>query len=531
MKRKRKLIAGLLSASMLFGGMASGVSSAEETEKNTVIVALGEEPSGGFNPAANWGSGEHCHEPLIQSTLVATDLEMHIVNDLATEYSCSEDGLTWTFKIRDDVKFTDGERLTSSDVAFSYNTVKNAPTSEMDLSMMDEAVALDDTTVEIHLNKPFNAFLYSAAVIGIMPEHCYDENYGDNPVGSGRYIMARWDKGQQVILEANPDYYGEAPEIERVIVVFMDEDAALAAAKAGEVDMIYTSATYSDQAIDCYSLLSVKTVDSRGVSMPTGKAGETKAEGDVVYEAGNDVTADLAIRQAINYATDRDDIIHNVLNGYGTVAYTASDGMPWASPDMKVDTDVEKAKQILADGGWADQDGDGIVEKDGLKAEIELYYMSNDSVRQAMAYEFSNQMREIGINIVCVGESWDVVSTHQYSDMVLFGWGSNSPSETYNLLYSTGWGNFGCYYSDTIDAYLDEALAAPDLEDSYELWQKAQWDGTEGVAPQGAATWVWFANVDHLYFVRDGLKVAEQKLHPHGHGWSVLNNVDQWFWE
>ena len=89
MKRKRKLIAGLLSASMLFGGMASGVSSAEETEKNTVIVALGEEPSGGFNPAANWGSGEHCHEPLIQSTLVATDLEMHIVNDLATEYSLS----------------------------------------------------------------------------------------------------------------------------------------------------------------------------------------------------------------------------------------------------------------------------------------------------------------------------------------------------------------------------------------------------------------------------------------------------------
>ena len=117
-------------------------------------------------------------------------------------------------KIRDDVKFTDGEPLTAEDVAFSYNTIKDSPNSEMDLTMVEEAVAVDDTTVEIHLTKPYNAFLYSAAVIGIMPEHCYDENYGENPVGSGRYLMTQWDKGQQIIFEANPDYYGEAPENE-----------------------------------------------------------------------------------------------------------------------------------------------------------------------------------------------------------------------------------------------------------------------------------------------------------------------------
>ena len=73
---------------------------------------------------------------------------------------------------------------------------------------------------------------------------------------------------------------------------------------------------------------------------------------------------------------------------------------------------------------------------------------------------------------------------------------------------------------------LDAALAADDMEESYRLWQQAQ----EDVGPDAEALWVWFANVDHLYFARDGLVVAEQKLHPHGHGWSLVNNVDQWTW-
>ena len=77
------------------------------------------------------------------------------------------------------------------------------------------------------------------------------------------------------------------------------------------------------------------------------------------------------------------------------------------------------------------------------------------------------------------------------------------------------------------DELLDAALAATDMNESYSLWQQAQ----EDVGPDAEALWVWFANVDHLYFARDGLAVAEQKLHPHGHGWSLVNNVDQWTWE
>ena len=129
-------------------------------------------------------AGEHVHEPLIQSTLVRTTKDLGIENDLATEYSCSDDGLTWTVKIRDDVKFTDGEQLTASDVAFTFNTCRDE-SSVNDFTMLKEAVAVDDTTVEFHMNEPYSIWPYTMAIVGIVPEHAYDENYGQNPSACG----------------------------------------------------------------------------------------------------------------------------------------------------------------------------------------------------------------------------------------------------------------------------------------------------------------------------------------------------------
>ena len=492
-----------------------GVSAGTDTSKQVIVsMTPGSEPAAGFDPLVSWGCGEHVHEPLIQSTLIATTTELGFQNDLATSYEASADGLTWTFAIRDDVKFTDGQPLTARDVAFTLNGIRNAEASECDLSMMKEAVATDDTTVEISLDKPFNALLYTLAVIGIVPEHAYDDSYGDHPIGSGRYMLEQWDKGQQVILKANPDYYGDAPKMERVVVVFMEEDASLAAAQSGQVDVAYTAATFADNQPMGYDLLNCKSVDSRGISLPSVPAGGTKKDEGGEYAAGNDVTCDLAVRQAINYGVDRERMIDNVLNGYGTVAYSVGDGMPWSSTDMKCTTDVEKAKKLLDDGGWA-AGADGIREKDGTRATLDLYYSAGDSVRQAIAAEFANQMKELGIEVNIKGASWDDLYPHQFTDPVVWGWGTNAPTETYNLFYSAGTGNYACYENATVDGYLDEALSTPRVEDSFEFWKKAQWDGTTGFAPQGDAPWVWFANVDHLYFAKENLKVAKQKPHPH----------------
>ena len=525
------LVAGAAALAAGNGLVAPRSAQAEGDAPSQVILTMttGSEPAAGFDPLVSWGCGEHVHEPLIQSTLITTDLNLEFQNDLATSYECSEDGLTWTFTIRDDVKFTDGEPLTARDVAFTVNGIINSAAAEADLSMVDEAVVIDDTTVELHLNKPFNALLYTLAVMGIVPEHAYGPDYGANPIGSGRYMLEQWDMGQQVILKANPDYYGEPVKMQRVVVVFMEEDASIAAAQAGQVDVAYTSATYYDVVPTGYELLACTSVDSRGVSLPCVPAGTTKSNDGVDYAQGNDVTCDVAVRRALNYATDRNRLISNVLNGYGTPAFSVGDGLPWSSEDMMCETDAELARQILEDAGWVDS-GDGIRAKDGVRCAFDLYYTAGDSARQGIAMEWANQMREIGIEVNPKGGSWDELYLHQYECPVEWGWGSNAPIEMYELNYSSGWGNFSSYENATVDAYLDEALAQTHIEDSYDLWKKAQWDGEQGVAPQGAATWVWFTNIDHLYYVREGLQVAEQKPHPHGHGWSLANNVDQWSW-
>ncbi|WP_298625822.1 ABC transporter substrate-binding protein [uncultured Senegalimassilia sp.] len=533
-------VAGVSAAAVGFGGVLSAcaggsnagsgsAASGEHASQVTVSMPVSSEPDAGFDPFVSWGCGEHVHEPLIQSTLLTTKADMGFENDLATAYSCSDDGLTWTFTIRTDAKFTNGKPVTAHDVAYTINGVANNEASECDLTMVDKAVAVDDETCEVHLNKPFNALLYTLAVIGIVPDGGHDADYGSNPVGSGRYMLEQWDRGQQVILKANPDYYGEAPKIERVVVVFMEEDASLAAARSGQVDVAFTTATFADQQPKGYDLLNCASVDSRGISLPTIAPGATKKQTGEEYPAGNAVTQDLALRRAINYGVKRQTLIDNVLNGYGQIAYSVGDNMPWSSDAMKCEEDLARAKALLDEAGWV-AGADGVRAKDGVTAAFDLYYAASDSVRQAIAMEFTNQMSELGIKVTPKGASWDDITKHQFSDPVVWGWGSNSPIEVYNLNYSAANGNYACYKNAAVDAHLDAALANPVIADSYDEWKLAMWDGENGPAPQGDATWVWFANIDHLYFVAEGLKVAEQKPHPHGHGWSIVNNVDKWSW-
>ncbi len=490
--------------------------------KDSVIVAMGptSEPSSGFDPAYGWGAGEHVHEPLIQSTLTVTTRDLRLANDLATDVSVSADGLVWTVKIRDDVSFTDGEKLTASDVAFTYNTVK-AESSVNDFTMLDRAEAKDDTTVEFYMTRPFSIWPYTMAIVGIVPEHAYGPDYGQNPIGSGRYILKQWDKGQQVILEANPGYYGEAPIMKRVTIVFMEEAAALAAAQAGQVDLTYTAASYSDQQIAGYKLLNYETVDNRGFNLPaTPKSGEK----------GNDVTCDPAVRKAINIGINRDQMITNVLNGYGTPAYSVCDKMPWFSEETIVEYDFDGAAALLEQAGWA-LGADGIREKNGLRAEISIIYPASDSVRQALAADTANQLKALGIAATIEGVGWDVAYDRAQSEMMAWGWGAHTPMELYNIYHTmpeTGLADYSPYANAAVDDYMDRALASTDLQESYGLWQKAQSDGGTGIVED--VPWVWLVNIDHLYFARENLQVAEQKLHPHGHGWSIVNNVDRWSW-
>ena len=430
-----------------------------------------------------------------------------------TAMEVSGDGLTWTVDIREGVKFTDGEPLTAQDVAFTYNTVKNT-SSVNDFTMLDRAEAVNDYTVVFHMARPFSIWPYTMAVVGILPEHAYDPaNYGSNPIGSGRYMLKRWDRGQQAILESNPGYYGPQPRIEQVSILFMEEDAAFLAVQAGQADLAYTSAPYAGQAVDGFSLLSVRTVDNRGVNLPVTMSSPTM---------------ELPVRQAINMGIDRQRMIDHVLNGHGTPAYSVCDGMPWYSPVNEVEYDPEGAKALLDEWGWpAGPDGIRVRGASGMKLNLTIYYIVGDSVRQGLAAELANQLRELGIQADLKGVGWDTAYDDALFNPLVWGWGAHTPMELYNIYHTDpelGTARYSPYSCEMTDSLLDAALACTDLEESYSLWRQAQ----EEIA--GDVPWVWLVNVDHLYWVRDGLRVAEQKIHPHGHGWSIVNNVDRWEW-
>lgn len=529
-------VAALVVSLLLGCGGESAERSGGSRDGDSVVIALdpGSEPEAGFDPAYGWGAGEHVHEPLIQSTLTVTNTGLTIGYDLATGYSVSEDGLTWQVTIRRDAKFTDGEPLTAEDVAFTYNTVKET-SSVNDFTMLDHAEATDDETVIFHMTRPFSIWPYTMAEVGILPEHAYDSaTYGTEPVGSGRYILKQWDKGQQVILEANPDYYGEAPKMKQVTILFMEEDAAFLAAQSGQVDLAYTSATYSEEEMEGYTLAAYESVDNRGLNLPAIPE-TTDSEGRAV---GNDFTSDVLVRRAINIGVDRQEMIDHVLNGYGSPAYSVCDQLPWYNEASEVTYDSEGAAALLDEAGWVLGE-DGVREKDGVQAKMNLLYSNGDSVRQALAADFADQMEELGIICTIEGVGWDTAYDRALSEPLLWGWGAHTPMELYNI-YHTIEGNtvdgkdmaqYSPYANETVDTYMDQALAESDLEEAYTLWQQAQWDGTTGVTQEGDIPWVWLVNIDHLYWVRDGLTVAEQKIHPHGHGWSIVNNVDQWKWE
>ena len=493
-----------------------------EVGASQVVVVLPPtaEPEAGFDPILGWGAGEHVHEPLIQSTLTVTTTELEIGYDLATDLTVSPDGLVWTATLRTDVYFTDGEPLIAADVAFTYNLAREASTAN-DLTMLEQAVAVGEHTVEFHLKQPYAIWPYTLSTVGIVPEHAYGPDYGRAPIGSGRYQLTQWDRGQQVILTANPEYYGDPVQMERVVVLFLAEDAALAAVRSGQADLVYTAATYSEQNFSGYHLLAVPTVDNRGINLPA-----QTLDG----EKGNAFTADPLVRQAINVGLDREKMIENVLNGYGSPAYSVCDGMPWASPESPVAYDPERAATLLDAAGWV-LGAEGVREKRGEPAQLNLLYPVGDSVRQALAAETASQLMDLGIQAAMEGVGWDTAYDRAQREPLVWGWGAHTPMELYHI-YHTASGSDNAAYSPysnpQVDAYMDQALSAATLEESYAYWQAAQWDGETGILED--VPWVWLVNVDHLYWVRDGLHVAEQKLHPHGHGWSIVNQVDQWTW-
>jgi peptide/nickel transport system substrate-binding protein len=509
------------------------VSTSAAQANEQLILAIGGEPEQGFDPLLGWGQYGN---PLFQSTLLSRGKDLLPQPELATKWSLSEDRLTWTLILRDDARFADDTPLTAKDVAYTFNAAAQAG-GRADLSALAGAQAVDEHTVTLRLHTPHITFVDQLLTLGIVPhaerDNGYNEHYGRQPLGSGPYQLIEWQEGEQLIVERNPYFYGPTPAFERLVFLFTGEDATLSAAHAGRIDIASVPPALAANVPAHMQRVTMESVDNRGILFPMQPAdGEHAASGAPI---GNDVTADLAIRQAINLAVDRDTLVEVALHGYGRPAFGPADGLPWSDEEERLEApNFDRAEAILEAAGWELRD-DGLRYKGGLPARFRLTYPASDTTRQLLSEVSAAMVRPLGIEMQPTARHWDAIQREAlHQDAILFGFGSHSPQEVYYLFHSqhagNGFYNSGFYANPEVDAHLDAAQAAANIEQANRYWRAAQWDGTTGYGLRGDSSWAWLVNHEHVYFTNTCLDVGELGVAPHGHGWPITANLLEWRW-
>ena len=535
MKRKtvRKIAAVIallcLGAVVLTGCGGSSSGSGSGTDGDGISIDVGETI---FDSSLDPVKGAFSYGyPVINNALTKVTPESTYAGDLALDWEVSSDALTYTFHLREGVTFHDGSDFTAEDVVFTYNTVKEnqGGNDSVDLSRMASVEATDDHTVVFTLTEPYSSFLDQTACLGIIPSDGYDSRTFDTmPIGTGPWKVIQYDTAQKMILGANEDYYGGAPSIEQVTILDMEEDAAIASARSGELDLAMVSPNYINEEIDGMHIENLETMDVRQISLPVTPQESYRTESGDTVTVGNDVTSDRAVREALSIGIDRQTIIDNALNGIGKPAEGFTDNLEWGNTASYEDNRKDEARALLEAAGW-EEGKDDIYEKDGLRCEFTVYAPSGDTARYQLAQAVAEEAEKIGIKIDVDQATWDELDTEAFTSGVVWGWGQYDPVVLRNLFYfgaftGTGTANTVRYSNAEADRLIEAALDANSREASVEAWKQVQ-----SVTANDYA-YLYIVNIEHSYFVSDDLDISvdTQIPHPHGHGAPVINNMNQW---
>ena len=333
-----------------------------------------------------------------------------------------------------------------------------------------------------------------------------------------------------MIVEANPYYAGQKNDFDKLVFVFLDEDSSFAAAQSKQLGIVRIAPSLAVTPTPGMKLWVRPSVENRGIVLPTTRAGKKDAHG---YPVGNDVTADVAIRKAINYAINRQLLADQILEGHAIPAYTGVQGLPWDNPQAAFkDGDIARAKQILDEAGWVET-ASGIRAKEGVPAKLTLWYASGDATRRDLAQAVRSMLKPVGIEVDLKSGSWETVERNMHANPTLFGWGSLDPMELYHHYSSKAAGveyyNPGYYKNPVVDQHLQQALDAPTWQQAVPFWQQVEWDGKTGAGVKGDAAWAWLLNVQHTYLADECIDLGKGAPEIHG-SWSLLNSLDGWKW-
>jgi len=519
------VVATLLLA-LLSGGLSS-VALAAQPVPAELKLAIGAEPTEGFDPLLGWSHGSYL---LLHSPLLKQNADLSWQNVLTQSVTPSKDGKGWLIRLKPDLKFSNGAPLTAEDVAFTYNSAAQGG-GKIDMGNFVSAKVLSPTEVAITLSAPQSTFVNVLGSLGIVSKRDYDAKaYARHPVGAGPYRLVSFLPGQQLVVEANPYYAGGNNDFKRLVFVFIDEESAYAAAQSSQLDVVRIAPSLAPTVPASLKLWVRPSVENRGIVFPIPPAGGKDAKG---YPIGNDVTSDVAVRRAINYAIDRKLLADQLLEGHAIPAYSAVEGLPWLNKASAFkDGDAAHANALLDEAGWK-MGSDGIRHKGNLRAAFTLWYTSGDSTRRDLAEAVRAMLGPIGLEVSLKSGSWEQVEREMHANPVLMGWGSLDPMELYHHYQSGSGGvefyNPGYYSNPVVDSHLKQALDAPNWQAAVPFWQQVEWDGKTGAGVQGDAAWAWLLNVQHTYLANRCIDLGKGAPEIHG-SWSLLNNLQDWRW-
>jgi peptide/nickel transport system substrate-binding protein len=337
----------------------------------------------------------------------------------------SADGKVITYKLRDDVKWSDGEPLTADDYVFTWQMVMSDKNAVMSRDPYDTAVekveAPDKSTLVVTLKEPYapwQAKVFTAMSpstgAGALPKHILEpvfqkEGTIDNAewnrkptVGIGPYLFKEWQSGSHLIFEANPNYWQGKPKLDQIYVRIVPDDAAqLAALKAGDSDV----GTFIDYSVmpdleKLGTLDLVKAASGYQESWFFNLSTDEKTKGHPALQ-------DVNVRKAIVMAVDREKIVKDLLGGRTKVSSTFWEDTPYADPSQKpLAYDLEGAKKLLDDAGWK-VGADGIREKDGVKLKLR-YVTTTRDIRKNTQVIVQQMLKDAGIDVELINHASDL---------------------------------------------------------------------------------------------------------------------------
>ena len=387
------------------------------------------------------------HKIVYQTLIQHDNRTLEFKPMLAESWEESPDHLTFTFKLRTDVTWHDGKPLTADDVVFTFELMKDPEFPANNLGSYFEdcerVEKIDDHTVRFVYNKPyFLSLAYCGAGFHIMPAHAFDgvEDRSQapiirNPIGTGPYRFLEWKSGTSVTLERYEGYYGDKPEIDRIIFrIIKDDNTAIQALKSGEVDnipRIETEVWFSETTTPRF----IERFNKYEYDFPT--------YGYIGWNMRRPLFQDKRVRQALTMLVDRFSIAEKLYRGAASVI---TGPFFYKFPENNTDIepwpfDPERAKALLSEAGWTDSNGDGVLDKDGKAFTFEFLYPSSTSISRRIGAIVRDEMAKAGIEVTLANMEWGSmlkrVAEDRDFDAVIMGWSMDPDQDPQQLWHSS----------------------------------------------------------------------------------------------